>query len=112
VEEGLDEVVVVGAELRMTEEEVVGREVFLEVVGLPAVVLEVVGLSAVVLACVVVACCVLFDDDDDEPSGQNVINRLALASWHAIWTQVSSGCLKAVLQLGESHVVPTPSQPP
>jgi len=110
VEEGLDEVVVVGAELRMTEEEVVGGEVFLEVVGLSAVVLEVVGLSAVVLACVVVACCVLFDDD--EPSGQNVINRLALASWHAIWTQVSSGCLKAVLQLGESHVVPTPSQPP
>jgi len=101
VEEGLDEVVVVGAELRMTEEEVVGGEVFLEVVGL----------SAVVLTCVVVACCVLFDDDD-EPSGQNVINRLALASWHAIWTQVSSGCLKAVLQLGESHVVPTPSQPP
>jgi len=80
-----------------TEEVVVGGEVFLEVVGL-------------VLTSVVVPGCVLFDDD--EPSGQKVINKLALSSWHAIWTQVSSGCRKAVLQAGESHVVATPSQPP
>jgi len=102
----LDDAAVVGVELRSTEVNV--AEILLEVV--------VLGLSGVVVVVVVrpvvVACCaVVFDGADGEPSGQKVISRLALFVWHAIWTQVSSGCLNAVLQPGASHVVPTPSQP-
>jgi len=100
----------VGVELRVTEVEAVVIVVLLEVAVLVLVVLVV---STLVVDDVVVVCCavvVLFDDEEE--SGQNVINRLASLSWHATWTQVSSGCLNAVLQPSESHVVPTPSQPP
>jgi len=101
VEEGLDEAKVVGvesSEVWATEVEV---GVFLVAV-----------LISVVLISVEVCVSVLFLDGEDKPSGQKVISRLALSSWQATWTQVSSGCLKAVLQPGELHVVPNPSQPP
>jgi len=101
----LDAVGVAVVVLRTTEVKVV--EILLEIAVL---VLVVWALAVEVTA--VVCCTVVLDEEEEEESGQNVIKRLALSSWHATWTQVSSGCLNAVLQLSESHVVPTPSQPP
>jgi len=102
----LNDAAVVAVELSATESVV--RETLVEVAAIVlALVVDVVE--------VVVVCDVEFfkeeDDDEDDPSGQNVINRLTLFSWHATWTHVSSGCLNALVQPAESHVVPSPSQP-
>lgn len=87
---------VVTVELGAACEDVVEGEVFVWLC--PAVVLTWVDV-------------VVPGDDEAELSGQKVIRRLTLFSWHAIWTQVSSGARKAALQLGESHVAFTPSHP-
>jgi hypothetical protein len=65
VEEALDEAATIGVEVLTSGEDVVEGDVFLEVVWL----------SAVVLTLVVVV--LLVFGDEDEPSGQKVIKRLA-----------------------------------
>lgn len=65
MEEALDEAATIGVEVLTSGEDAVEGDVFLEVVWL----------SAVVLTSVVVV--LLVFGDEDEPSGQKVIKRLA-----------------------------------
>jgi len=84
VEVGVDEAKVVEVESCATAE--VGADILeVEVVLVLATAVVVVAALVVVTALVVATCftVVSFDGDDEPPSGQKVINRLALSAWQA-----------------------------